>query len=215
MFPSDSGGTADTRPLRCSNVALGRSTAKAPTSGLSKLNSMAFGLAVYASPGSLPPPAQDSLPAAGQALPDGLSTRKVPTKGFRIDPQTTRIFSGCRPTDDTVIIGISALCKLADWLETRALVADQGGRKCLPTPQEGSPPAPTANVQPNSVGAALARGTVGENPARHAADAQPRDTATTCHPRHAGSGVDFTGDTDAKQDDTNNHVTSNRKGGDV
>ena len=26
---------------------------------------------------------QDSLPAAGQALPDGLSTRKVPTKGFR------------------------------------------------------------------------------------------------------------------------------------
>lgn len=28
-------------------------------------------------------PTQDSLPAAGQALPDGLSTRKVPTKGFR------------------------------------------------------------------------------------------------------------------------------------
>ena len=26
---------------------------------------------------------QDSLPAAGQALPDGLSTRRVPTKGFR------------------------------------------------------------------------------------------------------------------------------------
>ena len=43
------------------------------------------------------PTAQDSLPAAGQALPDGLSTRKIPTKGFRIDPQTTRIFSGCRP----------------------------------------------------------------------------------------------------------------------
>ena len=30
--------------------------AKAPTKGLSTLNSMAFGLAVYASPGSLPPP---------------------------------------------------------------------------------------------------------------------------------------------------------------
>ena len=59
------------------------SKAKAPTKGLSTLNSMAFGLAVYASPGSLPPPAQDSLPAAGQALPDGLSTRKVPTKGFK------------------------------------------------------------------------------------------------------------------------------------
>ena len=45
---------------------------------------MAFGLAVYASPSSLPPPTQDSLPAAGQALPDGLSTRKVPTKGFKV-----------------------------------------------------------------------------------------------------------------------------------
>jgi len=29
-----------------------------------------------------PAPTQDSLPAAGQALPDGLSTRKVPLKGF-------------------------------------------------------------------------------------------------------------------------------------
>ena len=44
---------------------------------------MAFGLAVYASPRSLPPPTQDSLPAAGQALPGGLSTRRVPLKGFR------------------------------------------------------------------------------------------------------------------------------------
>jgi hypothetical protein len=26
---------------------------------------------------------QDSLPAAGQALPDGLSTRRTPPKGFR------------------------------------------------------------------------------------------------------------------------------------
>jgi len=31
----------------------------------------------------MPPPTQDSLPAAGQALPDGFSTRKVATKGFR------------------------------------------------------------------------------------------------------------------------------------
>jgi hypothetical protein len=30
-----------------------------------------------------PRPAQDSLPAAGQALPGGLSTRRVPRKGFR------------------------------------------------------------------------------------------------------------------------------------
>jgi hypothetical protein len=31
-----------------------------------------------------PRPTQDSLPATGQALPDGLSTRKIPLKGFRI-----------------------------------------------------------------------------------------------------------------------------------
>ena len=80
----DSGRTAYTRPIQCSSMALGRSKAKAPTKGLSTLNSMAFGLAVYASPSSLPPPAQDSLPAAGQALPDGLSTRKVPMKGFKV-----------------------------------------------------------------------------------------------------------------------------------
>jgi hypothetical protein len=54
MFQSDSGGTAHTRPLRCSSVALGISKAKAPTNGLSKLNSMAFGLTVYASQDGLP-----------------------------------------------------------------------------------------------------------------------------------------------------------------
>ena len=31
-----------------------------------------------------PRPTQDSLPVAGQALPDGLSTRRVPPKGFRV-----------------------------------------------------------------------------------------------------------------------------------
>ncbi len=91
MFPSDSGRIAYTRPVQCSNVALGISKAKAPTKGLSKLNSMAFGLAVYASQGVCTKgaaqsrgPTQDSLPAAGQALPDGLYTRKVPTKGFKV-----------------------------------------------------------------------------------------------------------------------------------
>ena len=44
---------------------------------------MAFGLAVYASPSSLPHPTQDSLPAAGQALPDGLSTRRVSAERFQ------------------------------------------------------------------------------------------------------------------------------------
>ncbi len=79
----DSGRTACTRPIWSSSMALGMTKTKAPTTGLSELNSMAFGLAVYASPSSLPCPTQDSLPAAGQALPDGLSTRKVPMKGFR------------------------------------------------------------------------------------------------------------------------------------
>ena len=54
-----------------------------PRLGLSTLNSTAFGLAVYASQGWLPNTTQDSLPVAGQALLDGLSTRKVPMKGFR------------------------------------------------------------------------------------------------------------------------------------
>ena len=31
-----------------------------------------------------PTTTQDSLPVAGQALPDGLSTRRVPTKGFKL-----------------------------------------------------------------------------------------------------------------------------------
>src|SRR5262249_1994812 len=83
MFHTDAGRTASTRPLRCRGMALGHRTAKAPAKGLSTLNSMAFGLAVYASQCKLPCPTQDWLPAAGQALPDGPSTRKVPLKGFR------------------------------------------------------------------------------------------------------------------------------------
>ena len=31
-----------------------------------------------------PATTQDSLPAAGQALPDGLFTRRVPAKGFKV-----------------------------------------------------------------------------------------------------------------------------------
>ena len=45
---------------------------------------MAFGLAVYASQGRSPDTTQDSLPVAGQALLDGLFTRMVPMKGFRV-----------------------------------------------------------------------------------------------------------------------------------
>jgi hypothetical protein len=50
---TDAGRTARTRPVRCSSVAPGPPGAKAPTKGLSTPNSMAFGLAVYASQGRL------------------------------------------------------------------------------------------------------------------------------------------------------------------
>ena len=52
----DAGRTARTRPLRCSSTAPGIRKAKAPTKGLSTLNSMAFELAVYASQCGLPTP---------------------------------------------------------------------------------------------------------------------------------------------------------------
>jgi hypothetical protein len=81
---TDAGRTAHTRRLRCSSVAPGPPGAKAPTIGLSTPNSTAFGLAVYASQGRLLRPTQDSLPVAGQALPDGLSTHKIPMRGFKI-----------------------------------------------------------------------------------------------------------------------------------
>ena len=81
MFQTDAGRTACTRPYSAAAWPLVIGKAKAPTKGLSTLNSMAFGLAVYASPSSLPHPTQDSLPVAGQALLDGVLTRKVPMKG--------------------------------------------------------------------------------------------------------------------------------------
>ena len=49
------------------------------TSTFSGLNHTAHVLAVYTSPPGLPQTAQDSLPAAGQALPGGL----LPPPGFR------------------------------------------------------------------------------------------------------------------------------------
>ena len=69
----DAGRTAGTRPVQCRSVAPGIRKAKAPTKGLSTLNSMAFGLAAYASSPGLPHSTQDSLPAVGQTLLDGLS----------------------------------------------------------------------------------------------------------------------------------------------
>jgi len=84
MFQTDAGRTACTRPVQYSSVAPGHRKAEAPTKGLSTLNSMAFGLAAYASQGRLPDTTQDSLPVAGQALLDGILTRKVPMKGFKV-----------------------------------------------------------------------------------------------------------------------------------
>ena len=80
----DAGRTTCTRPVRCRSVAPGIRKAEAPAKGLSALNSRAFGLAAYASSPGLPHSTQDSLPAAGQALLDGLSTRRAPTEGFRV-----------------------------------------------------------------------------------------------------------------------------------
>ena len=54
MFQTDAGRTACARPLRRSSAAPGMQKAEAPTTGLSELNSMAFGLAVYASKRGLP-----------------------------------------------------------------------------------------------------------------------------------------------------------------
>jgi len=50
----------------------------------SGLNHTAFDLAVYASQDRSPGPTQDSLLAAGPALPGGIGTRRVPMKGFQV-----------------------------------------------------------------------------------------------------------------------------------
>ena len=69
----DPGRTEHARPLRRVSMAPAMSTTKAPTIfQLSRLNRTASGLAVYASSRALPHATQNSLPAAGQALPDGL-----------------------------------------------------------------------------------------------------------------------------------------------
>ena len=54
MFHSDAGRTACTRPYSAAAWPLVIERQRLPRLGLSTLNSMAFGLAVYASPGSLP-----------------------------------------------------------------------------------------------------------------------------------------------------------------
>ena len=84
MFQTDAGRTACTRPYSAAAWPLVTKRQRLPRLGLSTLNSMAFGLAVYASQGRSPDTTQDSLPVAGQALLDGVLTRKVPMKGFKV-----------------------------------------------------------------------------------------------------------------------------------
>ncbi len=68
------------------NAPTGPATAKGTTAtcstGLSRLNRVARQLAVYASPWRSPDTTQDSLAAAGQALPRGIRTRRVLKRGF-------------------------------------------------------------------------------------------------------------------------------------
>ena len=77
--------TADFRPLRCRDMAPWSSNGKGSCRRVfRRLNSMAFGLAIYASQCGLPRPyAKLASGRWSQRLPDGLSTRKVPLKGFR------------------------------------------------------------------------------------------------------------------------------------
>ena len=101
----DAGRTADTRPVRCRSVAPGMCTAKAPAKGLSTLPSMAFRLAVYASPRRLPCSTQDSLPVAGQALPDGLLParfqRKVSEGFVTSHPPPPSLLGAITSTDES------------------------------------------------------------------------------------------------------------------
>ena len=79
----DAGGTARTRPysaatwpLVCEQQGLPRKAFRRSIAWLSDW------LSTLRSAG-YPRPTQDSLPAVGQTLPDGLSTRRIPLKGFR------------------------------------------------------------------------------------------------------------------------------------
>src|SRR5262249_45916483 len=71
-------------PVRCAGTAPAMSTTKAPTTiHLSGLNGTAWGLAVYASSGRLPGPTPNSLPGAGQALPDGIGYPQGSSERFQ------------------------------------------------------------------------------------------------------------------------------------
>ena len=79
----DPGRISCTLPKRCADAAPAMSTTKAPTiSQLSRLNHTALRLTVYASPDVLPHRTQNSFPAAGQALPDGIANPQGSNERF-------------------------------------------------------------------------------------------------------------------------------------
>ena len=70
--------------IRCSSVALGHRTAKAPTKGFSTLNSIAFRLAVYASQcGLLQPHARLASSCWSSSTGRAFHPHGLPLKGFR------------------------------------------------------------------------------------------------------------------------------------
>src|SRR5438445_9331976 len=81
---------------------------------ISGLNRTAFDLAVYASQWKLPATTQDSLPAAGPALPDGIQTRRVPTERFQVIPSSFTELLGAMPVSRFCVIPVARSKSEAD-----------------------------------------------------------------------------------------------------
>ena len=94
----DPGRTAGTRPLRCRDAASWYVNSDGSREEVFRrsIARLSDSLSTLRSAGH-PATTQDSLPAAGQALPGGLSTRRVPMKGFRVAPTSHPPFpTSCR-----------------------------------------------------------------------------------------------------------------------
>ena len=83
MFHSDAGRTACTRPYSTAAWPLVIERQRLPRKVFRRSIAWLSDWLSTLRDVSYPSTTQDSLPAAGQALPGGLSTRKVPMKGFR------------------------------------------------------------------------------------------------------------------------------------
>jgi hypothetical protein len=82
--------------------------------GLSTLNSMAFGLAVYGLQYGLPTSHANSLPAGGQTLLDGFSNLRVPTTvpgclQYLIPLSQARLAQADRPKRRTVALRVGII----------------------------------------------------------------------------------------------------------